>query len=424
MFESVRDLLVRGIAAAKAGEKDEARFFLEWALRNEPPMPERIEAWLWMSQMSDTPEEKRRFLEEVLVREPANPRARRMLAILDGKLDPEEIVDPDRLGPQAIGSQESATAQRFTCPTCGGRMVFAPDGQALTCEYCESRRTSVGTVAAEQDFTVAMATARGHRVPVAMRAFDCQGCGTAFILGPQAISVTCPYCGSAYVVQETNTRELVPPDGLIPLRLGRVEAQQAVEAWCRQHNQKGRPEPVQGIYLPVWVFDLSGQIPWSGLAYNSGRRMWTPVSGEEPILVDNVAVPASERVAGPLDEALEETDFAALLPYDPSYLSDWPAETYQRAMSDAALVARQRVYAQARQRVEHNVLHRLKDVKTTSTGIAIDSFQLVLVPLWISAVAADGKQHRLVVSGASGRVYADRPLAEASGLLGWLLREG
>ena len=34
MQDSLRDLLTRGIAAAKAGQSEEARFFLEWLLRS------------------------------------------------------------------------------------------------------------------------------------------------------------------------------------------------------------------------------------------------------------------------------------------------------------------------------------------------------------------------------------------------------
>jgi Tfp pilus assembly protein PilF len=44
MSDGARDLLVRGIAAAKAGERDEARHYLEWALRQEPSSDEQIEA--------------------------------------------------------------------------------------------------------------------------------------------------------------------------------------------------------------------------------------------------------------------------------------------------------------------------------------------------------------------------------------------
>ena len=61
MSEGTRDLLVRGIAAAKAKDKDQARFYLEWVLRAEADRQQKVEAWLWLSEISDDPAEKRDF---------------------------------------------------------------------------------------------------------------------------------------------------------------------------------------------------------------------------------------------------------------------------------------------------------------------------------------------------------------------------
>jgi hypothetical protein len=46
---NVRDLLTRGIAAAKAGNREEARFYLEWVLITEATEEQRLQAWLWLS---------------------------------------------------------------------------------------------------------------------------------------------------------------------------------------------------------------------------------------------------------------------------------------------------------------------------------------------------------------------------------------
>ncbi|MCJ7513176.1 MAG: hypothetical protein MUO23_09445, partial [Anaerolineales bacterium] len=97
MSESARDLLVRGVAAAKAGDSKEARFFLEWMLRNEPTADQRTEACLWLSDLSQEPSEERRWLEEVLALRPADSRARRKFALLTGDLRPDEVVNPEAL---------------------------------------------------------------------------------------------------------------------------------------------------------------------------------------------------------------------------------------------------------------------------------------------------------------------------------------
>jgi len=41
------DVLVQGVAAACAGDRAEARFYLEWVLRSEPDLEQQTEAWYW-----------------------------------------------------------------------------------------------------------------------------------------------------------------------------------------------------------------------------------------------------------------------------------------------------------------------------------------------------------------------------------------
>src|SRR5512136_3250993 len=100
MSETARELLVRGVAAAKTGQardKEEARFYLEWVLRSgDGASDQKAAAWLWLSQIEDDPQKKRDCLEHVLAWDPANVAARRGLAILDGRLKAEDIFDPNQ----------------------------------------------------------------------------------------------------------------------------------------------------------------------------------------------------------------------------------------------------------------------------------------------------------------------------------------
>ena len=103
---NVRDLLVRGVAAANAGDAEEARFYLEWVLIAGANEDQMMEAWLWLAEVSEGAE-KRDYLEEILSRRPAHARARRLLALLDGRLQAEEIVDPEKLAerPERAGAR-------------------------------------------------------------------------------------------------------------------------------------------------------------------------------------------------------------------------------------------------------------------------------------------------------------------------------
>ena len=428
MSDSARDLLVRGIAAAKAKDKGEARFYLEWVLRTDADTQQKIKAWLWLSEVSNDPAEKRDCLENILAHEPSNPLARRGLAILNGQLNPAEIMDPDHQPPAASAvSPQPTAAKRFVCPQCGGKLTFSPDGQSLACAYCNRELTlyqalEQGAMVEEEDFAVALATARGHARPVAMQSFTCQGCGVAFVLGPSALSVTCPYCASAHVIKLRETRELIPPEGIIPLAITRPEAAAALQDWLKEKDLHAgaQTNSLDGLYLPVWTFDVGGEVQWTGqpMAGRYGRSAPVSQSGSYPILYDDVLVPASQRLPSHLAQELNHFQLGALVPYDAGYLADWPAEIYQVSVADASLAARRQVWEQARRMASSRAqAAEIGDVTFSSAGMLIESFKLVLLPLWMARYRYQDEEYQAVVNGQTGSVRGEKP---RSGLGKWL----
>jgi len=71
-----------GIAAAKAGQKEEARKLLSKAVELDAY---NEQAWIWLSGVVESPEDQRVCLENVLTINPANERARKGLAFLNGQ---------------------------------------------------------------------------------------------------------------------------------------------------------------------------------------------------------------------------------------------------------------------------------------------------------------------------------------------------
>lgn len=73
-------LLTRGIAAAKAGDRNAARQLLTRAVRRQP---DSEGAWLWLSSVLDTPQGRAHCLRRVLALNPQNQAAQRGLAALE-----------------------------------------------------------------------------------------------------------------------------------------------------------------------------------------------------------------------------------------------------------------------------------------------------------------------------------------------------
>jgi DNA-directed RNA polymerase subunit RPC12/RpoP len=418
MENNTRDLLVRGIAAAKAKETNEARFFLNWVLRLEPPHDDQIEALYWLSELSQDPAEQKKYMEEILINDPGEPRARRKLAILEGRLNPKDIIDPDQLISPVPAPPQAASADRFICPGCGGRMAYTPDGQSLTCDYCETRQKLhlPGSIAGD-DFAVAMATGLGHLHPVAMHAFTCQGCGAAFILPPERLTLTCPYCESVHVIKQLETRLLAAPDGIIPFQVSELSARRAMKSWLEQHPVQPplHVAPGRGIYLPVWSFRLTGQIPWTALESDGDR--WLPVSGLKLVERSDCLVPAARRLPEMFTTSLQDYNLKELVPYEEKYLADWLAETYQVPIGEASLKAREAVLAEQRQQINDGLLRPVKDLNLKTADMNVDSFKLLLLPAWLTHYQSAGETYPVFINGQTGKVTSERP---AMGMLGWL----
>ena len=412
-----KELLRSGIIEAKAGHREAARRYLDRAVYASRDHDVMAEAWFWMSQVLDEPDEKHKALENCLAHDLQHARARKALAILEGKLKADEIINPDQLPPAPEGLR-AADAQRFVCPKCGGRMSFAPDGQSLVCEYC-TRHQAIGfspQLADEKDFITAMATMRGHGKPLNQQIFHCEGCGSEFILPPQQISSSCIYCDSPYVVSLENTKDLLAPDGILPHSFNQQRATKLLMDWVGRNKIKPekKVDPPRGLYLPVWTFDIGGVIDYTGeiiqIEDDSPNRYHQQqvrrISDQYPVLVDDLPIPASRKLSAVFLDLIPTFELRAVKPYDPRFLADWPAEVYDIPMAEASLDARSQAYAQYKNDLP-NRLSAIRISHFSSAKLAVESFKLVLLSVWMTELPFDGHEHLVLINGQNGIVASD-----------------
>jgi hypothetical protein len=377
------------------------------------------EAWFWMSQVIDDKAEKRKALENCLIHDLHHARARRLLAILDGKLKADEIVDPDHLPPAPEGLH-AVDAERFMCPKCGGRMSFAPDGQSLLCEYCSrNQKFALQPGAAnEKDFIIAMATARGHGKPLNQQIFHCEGCSCEFILPANQISSTCAYCGSPHVVNWESEEEFLAPDGIIPHAFNQKRAVKLLVEWVESHQIKPEKqvELPRGVYLPLWTFDLGGEIDYLGMTtveendlyFGGKQRRRIQVRDRYPVQVNDIPIPASRKLSAVFLKLIPAFDLKAVKPYDPRYLANWPAEVYDVPMAEASLDARAQTLSRYKCDLP-NLLASTEIISTSSANMTVESFRLDLLPVWMTEIPFSGRTHLVLINGQNGVVASDLP---------------
>ena len=107
-MSAVDDLLTQGIAAAKAGQRQEARRCLQAVLRDNP---RHEQAWIWLSGVLDVPAQRRECLQRVLTINPDNEQARLGLQQLAEQeaADFLAVFEP-RKAPASAGIPQSTAA--------------------------------------------------------------------------------------------------------------------------------------------------------------------------------------------------------------------------------------------------------------------------------------------------------------------------
>ncbi len=391
-----KELLRSGIIDAKTGNRESARRYLDRAVYISNDHEVLAEAWFWMSEVLDDKLEKHKALENCLANDLRHARARRSLAILDGKLKADEIINPDKL-PVAPAGLQDAHAERFMCPKCGGRMSFAPDGQSLHCEYCarNQRFTAQPGTADEKDFLIAMATARGHGKPLNEQVFHCEGCGCEFIMPPDQISSTCVYCGSPYVVSWESEEQLLAPDGIIPHAFDQDRAAKILIEWVQSHQikpekQKGRDHPARtcrAAYTShcghlIWAANwITSAKRWTTaqIQFNSKMPKMIRVSDSYPVQMNDIPIPASRKLSAVFLKLISTFELKGVKPYDPRYLANWPAEVYDIPMAEASLDARAQTLSYYKRDLP-NVLMPTQLISTSSAKMTVKSFRLNSAP--------------------------------------------
>ncbi len=452
----VHGLLMRGIAAAKANDKAEAERYLEYVLLDPAAThQEKAQAHVWLTELTDDLAAKRTHLEQALACDPGNAIARRGLAILDGRLKPEEIINPDQHPTRReTETPRSISSRRFVCPKCGGTMGFEAGNQVVRCTYCGHQQTVLSALQdnagiEEHDFIVALATSKGHSLPAGVFTFQCQGCRARLLLS-QELSAHCPYCGSPHVVQ-IETEEMVQPEGIIPFAVTLEEAQKIFRRWLDKNvkSDQIRTTRVRGVYLPGWTFDISNEIRWRGTERHESRSSTSGFGlkvgssgisfgttggyggsqvqvheGSYYLLENDILVPASHTLPQDLNEVFDKFLLEEAVPYESAYLADWPTVLYEISVSDASLLARQRVFQKGKKAAEMQAFARvpgLQNFRASADNLTVLSYKLLLLPLWIANYRYEEKTYTVAINGQTRSVSGQKAAGFFKKLVGNIL---
>ena len=278
-----------------------------------------------------------------------------------------------------------------------------------------SWRPAATTTVEEHEFLATLPTDRGHTWELpSERRLACQGCGAGFTLPPAQSTASCPFCEFAPRGRgRARPGELIAPEAILPFAVDAAEARRAVRcAGCAARRRPGRagqqgrgwaPKPV---YMPFWTFSVMGEVTWQGALDRRTRTSTRPSPARSRFWPDNFLVPASHRLPqGVLAGAdrLGPGRPGALLARPAGRLAggDLPDPPGRRLAGGPP--AGPRTGHAGRPRRLHRRGRQVHGLSYDSSGVVVDSFKLVLLPVWIACFRS-GRQ-----GICRGRQRADRP---------------
>jgi len=375
-------VLQRAIAAVQAGRLVEARRLLADLLRRDATL---VDAWVWMGKAQDDLERRRECFLRALRLDPDNAEARQgLVALLSG--------------PQPAEPPKKISAFPFPCPQCGAHLRFDASTDALRCAHCGSVRPLPGPSGPPAWIALPPFLPVETQVePAGRELLRCRFCGATSELSVRTASLSCPFCGSPQVVQQSRGTFLVPPQAVVPFQLDRTAAEQALRQWFGQRWHAAglatRAEIVDlnASYLPFWMFSGWVKLMYRGVIPQDRTTSNMPLltSTLQPVPVQDVLVSASYSLDAATFRKIEPFNLQAAVPFRPEYLAGWPAEVYQMAMADASIQARERMTREARGKAGDWVPPpEIPDPSppTYELGVGdvqLDAFRHLLLPVWM-----------------------------------------
>lgn len=337
----------------------------------------------------------------------------------------------------------------FPCKNCAGPLVFVPGSTKLKCPYCGTEneiplqaKLEDNSHLAENDYLAALerenkAQEDATDAPPA-DAVRCTKCGAVTTINAERTSDTCPYCGSPLAMQNHFSFKL-NVQAVLPFAIAAEKALTAYRDWIRSRwfapsdfkNRATRAESMKGVYMPYWTYD-SNTVTWytgeRGDAYyvtemvqvqRNGKSVleprkvrkirWSSVNGVVYVAFDDILIPASKSLPQSLQDGLAPWQLQNLQPFRQEFLSGFVTESYQVGLKEGFDEAKTRMVPTIESAIKRDIggdEQRIHSYKSQYNDI---TFKHILLPVWLSSYAYDGRTFRFMLNAQTGEVSGERP---------------
>lgn len=331
---------------------------------------------------------------------------------------------------------EVPALEKHECPACGAQAEWNAGTQKLACPFCGTESPyrvdrETGKVV-EVDLVSTLRAlpdeARGWQQE--RRSVQCQSCRAVMVFEAARVGQNCEFCGSPALVDYTEIKAPIRPQGVLPFRIDAGRVRDAIRGWWRSKwfapgslATRALVDTVRSIYIPYWTFDAQVHCPWQAeaghyyyvpVATKKGVRMerrtrWEPASGVVDTFFDDEAVPGTQGLPVKLLRRIEPFPTSDVVAYDTAFLSGHVVEHYKVVLLEAAQHAQDQMHARLEQLCAQQVPGDTYRNLRIHPDYSNRTFKHVLVPVWVLSYDYGKRAFQVIVNGYTGTIAGEYP---------------
>jgi len=346
-----------------------------------------------------------------------------------------------------MGAEEkpAVISNSLNCKSCGAILHYEPGTHQLKCDHCGS----TNEISSESDdheikafnYDEFLDSIQNAQISDSLQSVKCNNCGSVTVLAQNVTAGKCSFCASPLVIDLSTDQRYVKPHYVLPFVITQEQAKQEFKQWLKQLSfapadliqqaDSSSGSPLDGVYLPYWVYDVDAITNYNGergvyywetetyfetvdgeeqeMTREVRRTSWFPVFGTVTNFFRNIVIPASKSLPVKTVNKLGGWDFNKLENYDERYVSGFRSETYQVTPEEGLGLAQASLAPEINRTIRMDIGGDEQQIMNSSTELQDINIKYILLPVWISSYTYKNKPFQFTINACTGQVSGARP---------------
>lgn len=318
----------------------------------------------------------------------------------------------------------------YKCPNCDGDLIFNPQKQLFSCEYCMSEFTEEELRAlqpATQEEQKETKDTQEDTPAEEALIYTCPSCGAEIATDKTTAATFCYYCHNPVVLSGKLSGDQLP-SLVIPFQITKEESKERFHSWISKKKyvpsgfySKKQIEKLSGIYFPYWTYDCTVKGDLNASARDV--RVWR--TGDlEYTETKTYALKRSGRMEfrDILRNALKKSQskmMEGILPFDISEARDFHLGFLSGFQAEVKDLEKETFETEIKKEVDGYVRNLLSNTTSSHSNVTIDQvhakttegqWRYILLPVWILTYRSGQEMYYFALNGQTGQICGRLPL--------------